>query len=136
MFEIYKKGQGTWARRVAVIGMGALAAFGTFELYSYINSISAASFSVAGVEVPYSLLISAVVLLAAAGLIAWLINVPKFVDYLIMSEIELRKVSWPTRDELKRQTTVVILALLAFSLVLWVADLFFTYGNLYLYKSK
>jgi len=58
------------------------------------------------------------------------------VDYLIMSEIELRKVSWPTREELKRQTTVVIIALVAFSLVLWVADLIFTSGILRLYKTK
>ena len=84
----------------------------------------------------WSTLISIVVFLAAAALIAWLINLPKFVDYLIMSEIELRKVSWPTREELKRQTTVVIIALVAFSLVLWVADLIFTSGILHLYKTK
>ena len=135
MFEIYKKGQGTTARWIAAIGMGALAAFGTFELY---DSLSAAtgSFTVGGVEVSWTLLVSILVFLAAAVLIIWLINLPKFVDYLIMSEIELRKVSWPTREELKRQTMVVIIALVAFSLVLWVADLIFTAGILNLYKPK
>jgi len=131
MFEIYKKGQGTTARWITAVSMGALAAFGTFEMY---DSLSGISGGVAGV--PWNTLISVVVFLAAAVLIAWLVNLPKFVDYLIMSEIELRKVSWPTREELKRQTTVVIIALVAFSLVLWVADLIFTVGILHLYKTK
>ena len=135
MFEIYKKGQGTTARWIAAVGMGALAAFGTFELYDSLSAVGG-SFHLGGVEVTYSTLASVLVFLAAAALIAWLINLPKFVDYLIMSEVELRKVSWPTREELKRQTTVVIIALMAFSLVLWVADLIFTSGILRLYKTK
>jgi preprotein translocase subunit SecE len=134
MFEIYKKGQGTTARWIAAVGMGALAAFGTFELYDSLSAVGG-SFHLGGVEVTYSTLASVLVFLAAAALIAWLINLPKFVDYLIMSEVELRKVSWPTREELKRQTTVVIIALVAFSLVLWVADLIFTSGILHLYKQ-
>ena len=131
MFEIYKKGQGTTARWIAAAGTGALAAFGTFELY---DSLSGIPTTVAGA--PLGTVISIVVFLGSAALIAWLVNLPKFVDYLIMSEIELRKVSWPTRDELKRQTTVVIIALMAFSLVLWIADLIFTTGILHLYKTS
>jgi preprotein translocase subunit SecE len=135
MFEIYKKGQGTTARWIAAVGMGALAAFGTFELYDSLSALGGNPLRMGGVEMSWSTLTSIVVFLAAAALIAWLINLPKFVDYLIMSEIELRKVSWPTREELKRQTTVVIIALVAFSLVLWVADLIFTSGILSLYKT-
>jgi len=134
MFEIYKKGQGTTARWIAAVGMGALAAFGTFELYESLSAVGG-SFTVAGVEVTYSMLASILVFLAAVALIGWLINLPKFVDYLIMSEIELRKVSWPTREELKRQTWVVIIALVTFSLVLWVADLIFASGILHFYKQ-
>ncbi|MGO8705679.1 MAG: preprotein translocase subunit SecE [Candidatus Brocadiia bacterium] len=135
MFEIYKKGQGTTARWIAAASMGALAAFGTYELYDYLSA-GGGSFHVGTVEVAYSLLVSILVVLGAAVLIFWLVNLPKFVDYLIMSEIELRKVSWPTREELKRQTMVVIIALIAFSLVLWIADLIFTTGILHLYKTK
>ena len=47
-----------------------------------------------------------------------------------------KKPEYYQREELKRQTTVVIIALLAFSLVLWVADLIFTAGILRLYKTK
>jgi len=135
MFEIYKKGQGTIARWVAALGLGALAGFGTYELYDTL-SVSTGNLSLAGTSVPWSVLISGLVFVAAAILIAWLINLPKFVDYLIMSEIELRKVSWPTREELKRQTAVVIIALIVFSFVLWLADMVFTAGTVNLYKTK
>jgi len=135
MFEIYKKGQGTTARWIAAVGMGALAAFGTYELFDSLSAVGG-TFHVGTTDVAYSGVISILVFLGAVALIAWLINLPKFVDYLIMSEIELRKVSWPTREELKRQTTVVIIALVAFSLVLWVADLIFTSGILRLYRTK
>ena len=135
MFDFYKKGQGTTARVITAIAMGALAAFGTFELYDALSA-TGGGFTLAGMDVTWAALLSVIVFLAAAALIAWLINLPKFVDYLIMSEIELRKVSWPTREELKRQTTVVIIALVAFSAVLWIADLIFTTGILHLYKTQ
>lgn len=125
MFEIYKRGQGTTARWIAAIGMGGLAAFGCYELREYISGFRGGTTST---------VVSAVVFAAAAGLIAWLINWPKFVDYLILSGAELRKVSWPTRDELKRQTAVVIFALVAFSVMLLIADLVFGWGIRKLYK--
>ena len=132
MIEIYKKGQGTTARWIAAIGMLALAGFGTYELHDSLSNVATATLA----GIPWSILISGLVFVGAAVLTGWLINLPKFVDYLIMSEIELRKVSWPTREELKRQTTVVIIALGAFSLVLWIADLAFTAGILHMYKTK
>ena len=61
------------------------------------------------------------------------VDLPRFVDYLIMSEVELRKVSWPTRDELRRQTTVVIITLIFFAVVLLVADYIFALGSTRLY---
>jgi len=135
MFEIYKKGQGTIARWIAFLGLSGLAGFGTYELYDALSGTTG-NLSLAGASVPWSVLISGLVFVAAEILTAWLINLPKFVDYLIMSEIELRKVSWPTREELKRQTAVVIIALIVFSFVLWLADMVFTAGTVNLYKTK
>ena len=135
MFEIYKKGQGTIARWIAFLGLSGLAGFGTYELYDALSGTTG-NLSLAGASVPWSVLISGLVFVAAEILTAWLINLPKFVDYLIMSEIELRKVSWPTREELKRQTAVVIIAPIVFSFVLWLADMVFTAGTVNLYKTK
>ena len=125
MFEIYKRGQGTTARWIAAISMGALAAFGCYELREYISGFRSGTTST---------LVSAVVFAVCAALIAWLINWPKLVDYLILSGAELRKVSWPTREELKRQTAVVIFTLVVFAVVLLLADFIFGLSARMLYK--
>jgi preprotein translocase subunit SecE len=117
MFEIYKRGQGTTARWITAGGLGGLAAFGAFELRESLSGNYPTG--------PAATLGGAVLFVAAAAAIAWLINWPRFVDYLIMSEAELRKVSWPTRDELKRQTTVVIFTLVAFAFILLLSDMIF-----------
>ncbi|GJM40386.1 MAG: hypothetical protein DHS20C20_06680 [Ardenticatenaceae bacterium] len=39
---------------------------------------------------------------------------------------ELRKVTWPTRDESRRLTIIVIGVTIAFALFLWVFDLLFS----------
>ena len=126
MFEIYKRGQGTTARWISASGLGGLAAFGAYELWDSLSGRYSAG--------PVPTVASAVLFVASAVLIAWLINWPRFVDYLIMSEAELRKVSWPTRDELKRQTMVVIFTLVAFAAVLLIADLIFGQVTRILYK--
>lgn len=41
---------------------------------------------------------------------------------------ELRKVTWPTRDESQRLTAIVIGVTISFALFLWVFDLLFSNG--------
>ena len=133
MFEIYKRGQGTVARWLTAGGLGALAAFGAYELQDWLSGRITAPITLAGTGISVSVLISGLAFVAAAVLIGLLVNQPRFVDYLIMSEVELRKVSWPTRDELRRQTTVVIITVVFFALVLLVADTVFGLGSMALY---
>ena len=80
-----------------------------------------------------ALFTSSVFFVMAALFIAWILNLPRFVDYLVHCEVELRKVSWPTKDELKRQTIVVIFALVFFALVLMAADFIFVAGSKLVY---
>ena len=135
MFEIYKRGQGTTARWVAAGGLGGLAAFGCYELQDYLSgyNFAAGTLPLGFIDISVSVIISAVSFAVAAVVIATILNHKRFVDYLIMSETELRKVSWPTRAELKRQTAVVIVTILLFGAVLLVADLVFAYGSSRLY---
>ncbi len=135
MFEIYKKGQGTTARWITAASLLGLAAFGAFELE---NSAAAWGVIVNAqhkdiVGVPLSYIPAAVLFIGAALLTAYVVNWPRFVDYLIMSEAELRKVSWPTRLELKRQTTVVIITILFFGVVLLIADFIIALGTTHIY---
>jgi len=133
MFEVYKKGQGSTARWIAACGLGGMALFGCYELQEALGARIETSVDIGVATVGVSVLISAGVFLAAAVLIGMLVNSKRLVDYLISGEVELRKVSWPTRDELKRQTTVVIITLIFFGVILLVADIAFLYGSRFLY---
>ena len=50
-------------------------------------------------------------------------NVPAFADFLIAVEAEMNKVSWPTRPELFRAATVVLLVIFLMGAYLSVCDL-------------
>jgi preprotein translocase subunit SecE len=54
-------------------------------------------------------------------------NQPNTVSrYLKETRGELRKVTWPTREESQRLTIIVIGVTIAFALFLWVFDLLFS----------
>jgi preprotein translocase subunit SecE len=57
----------------------------------------------------------------------YLVNAPRAVDFLIATESELRKVSWPSRPDLLRQTVVVLTTVAIFTVVILVADIFLSY---------
>ena len=139
MFEIYKKGQGIAARWMTAGTLGALSAFGAFELREFLSGQLADD---AGNEyllldaVPWSLPIAAMAFLAAMIGVALVVNSKRFVDYLVASETELRKVAWPKRDELKRQTVIVIVTMLLFSALLLAADFMFGLGSAKLFLGK
>jgi preprotein translocase subunit SecE len=71
-------------------------------------------------------IITLVVVAALAGLVFWLIrggHWPKFVTFLGEVRTEMRKVSFPTRDEVVGTTIVVIVTSVIFAIYLWIADL-------------
>lgn len=129
MFEIYKRGQGTRARWVAAIGLLGFAVFGCYSLDGMLREYDSINrwLNVGILRLNLSTIISAGVFLGGIFLVAYILNSKRFVDYLINSEAELRKVSWPTRQELKRQTTVVIVTIAFFSIVLLMADGLFAF---------
>ncbi len=75
-----------------------------------------------------------VVLQGAIGLVAiplaifglfWVTNRPRIADFLIATEIEMRKVNWPTRKELIGSTWVVIIGALMLAILLRIVDIIF-----------
>ena len=52
------------------------------------------------------------------------VNVPSFADFLIAVEAEMNKVSWPTRPELFRASTVVLIVIFFMAALLAVYDVF------------
>ncbi len=53
------------------------------------------------------------------------LNQPKYADFLIETEQELRKVHWPTFDETKSASIVVIVCVLVLAGILFGADFLF-----------
>ena len=133
MFEVYKRGQGIRARWVTASALGALAVFGCYSLQDFVGGYTEAKVNLGFMALSVSVLVSAIGFLVAGMLIALICNHKKFVDYLISSEIELKKVSWPTRADLKRQTVIVIATIVVFGALLFAADILFGFGSKHLY---
>ncbi len=76
----------------------------------------------------YAQAISAVVILAITGGVLWyLLNKPRIADFLIATEIEMRKVSWPSRREIIGSTWIVICGTLMMVALLFIVNLGFTW---------
>jgi len=94
----YKPGQGNWARMgtLAVLIVAVLGA-----AYAYTRTVPNAS-------PPIKYGVPAVL----GAMIGWasyrLINWPRYADFLITTESEMNKVSWPSRQEVKTSTIVVL----------------------------
>ena len=76
-------------------------------------------------------IITLVVVAALAGLVFWLIrggHWAKFVTFLGEVRTEMRKVSFPTREEVVGTTIVVIVTSVIFAIYLWIADLLIQQG--------
>lgn len=109
---LYKRTQGRIARQVtcavvwvAVVVM-AWRVWTTFGPGSPVRYPLAAGIVLAGLWVGYRL-----------------VNIPQFADFLIAVEAEMSKVSWPSRGELIRSTTVVIFVIFLLGIVLFAFDL-------------
>jgi len=60
-----------------------------------------------------------------AFLTFWVMNTPRFAEFLIMTESEMRKVTWPTRREVIVSTKVVIIMTFFLAIMLWLVDIGF-----------
>jgi preprotein translocase subunit SecE len=111
--ELYKPTQGRIARQATAGGVGMVVALGIWRLS---NELSA---TVPGIRwgIPLSLAV------VAAWLVFRLINYPRFADFLISTEAEMAKVSWPSRPELFRATVVVLGTLFLLATALFAFDI-------------
>lgn len=116
--SIYKSGQGYWTRTLTAVGVGTLVLAGLAWLLT--------SFTIGG-EYQYYIQAGIVVVVIAffAGLMWWLLNKPRIADFMIATELEMKKVAWPSRSDLVNFTIVVIVGTLFMAALLWVVDLGF-----------
>jgi preprotein translocase SecE subunit len=126
--EFYKKGQGSISRLLALISSGLLIAWGGRSLWKKLQGsedlVNVFRFEVphVGVEINLALVIAvAVVALGWFGIV-WLLNRPRSVDLLVETESEMRKISWPSRQEAWNSSIVVVVTVLVMMGLLFFYD--------------
>jgi len=112
--DIIKPSQGKIARRWTGIGLGVLLAAGIYRLYVVLLADSFPP--VVRFSIPLGLT------LALGWLVFRTMQYPPFVDFLIVTEAEMNKVSWTTKADLYRATTVVLVTVLVMAIYLFGVD--------------
>lgn len=100
---------------MTAVAVFVIVALGCWRLYSFLPSLisnAVLARSIAGV-------------LLAAGL--WfgfrVVNWPRFADFLIAVEAEMNKVTWPSKEELRRAAVVVIFTIFFLAITLFAFDI-------------
>jgi preprotein translocase SecE subunit len=122
-FHVYKSGQGYWTRMGTAAGLGLIGLLTANFLYSELpprieylqHHRNVAMAIAAGFLVVY-------------GLLVWYyINKPTAADFLIATDLEMKKVNWTSRKELLGSTKVVIIFMFLIAAILFVTDVIFGY---------
>jgi preprotein translocase subunit SecE len=109
---LYKPMQGWYARLYTAVGLGVILVLGLWRLYEVVHDASPAT----RFGVPT----------AVGAVLGWiifrLVQYPPFVEFLIATEAEMNKVSWTSREDLKRATTVVLVTVALMAVFLFGVD--------------
>jgi len=111
-FEIYKKGQGRYARIITFVAGMVLSLGGAVVLSEKLYFASPL--------VQYG--VPSLLVVALGVLLFWMVNRPSSADFLIATEGEMKKVSWSSRKEIVGSTKVVIVATFMLAVILAAVD--------------
>ncbi len=124
-FEIYKSGQGKYTRLCTGLGSGFMLGLGCYSLYSVLEILVEGN-SKSGAWLQAG--IPAAIFVVLGLLIFKLVNTPKFADFMIQTEGEMKKVSWSSRKEIITSTKVVIITVFLMAAFLAIIDWAFAWG--------
>ncbi|MCD0461286.1 preprotein translocase subunit SecE [Roseiconus lacunae] len=114
--SVFKPNQGRVVRQLTALSIWVIVALGCWSLYSTLNGSFSSNLLVVGAP--------GAILLIGFWIGFRLVNWPMFADFLIAVEAEMKKVSWPARDEVKRASIVVILTIVILAVSLFLFDIF------------
>lgn len=110
--DTYLPMQGWYARLYTAVGLGVVVVIGLWRMSESLIEASQA--------VRYGL---PTLLLASLGWTIYrVVQYPPFVDFLIATEAEMKKVSWTSRDDLYRATSVVLVTVTLMAVYLFAVD--------------
>ena len=125
--EFYKKGQGSTGRLIALVCCVGLVLWGGHSLWTLLEGYAALTKELlvlphTGLQIDLALIIALVVAIAGIVGVAWLFNRPKLVDLLVETEAEMKKVSWPSRQEAWNSAVIVVVTVIVLMSLLFVYD--------------
>ncbi len=115
--DLYKPMQGRQARIYTAVALGVIIALGLVRLSEALNEYP--------LTTRYG--IPAGLGLVLGWVIFRIVQYPPFVEFLIATEAEMNKVSWTSRDDLYRATTVVLVTVVLMALYLFGVDWLWSY---------
>ena len=110
--NLYKPMQGRYARIYTAVGLALIVGLGLWRFYDTL--LAYAPLTRFGIP--------AVIGFVLGWFIFRLLQFPPFVEFLIATEAEMNKVSWTSRDDLYRATTVVLTTVVLMSIFLFGVD--------------
>jgi preprotein translocase subunit SecE len=113
--EVYKRSQGRLVRQITFVVLALTIALGAWALKNTLTDPNRSQWMV--------LSIAGAVLAIGVWVAYRVVNIPRFADFLIAVEAEMNKVSWPTKTELFRASTVVIVVMFGLAGTLYLYDI-------------
>ncbi len=123
--QIYKKGQGKFTRLATGLVAGAMIGWGCLSLYDQLNAWLSVDSLGENAKAWYRAGIPVALFAVFALLIFKLVNWPKFADFMIQTEGEMKKVSWSSKQEIIGSTKVVIITVVFMAALLFGIDICF-----------
>jgi preprotein translocase SecE subunit len=135
--ETYKEGHGVLVRRVTFVALGALVVWGGLELYNWIASADWVRRNrwggVGGYKIPVidqyidpAFAISWIVIIGGCVLLYRFLNKERAADFLIETDTEVRKVTWPTWNDAWNSSLIVLLFVVVLTSFIFVSDFVIT----------
>lgn len=134
---MYKKGEGLYTRIGAFVGLSIISIVSAYSLFKFISEFDESSigkwwtstFLWIGFfekSIYYGHIVSILVLLALVALSFFVtFKWQRPSDFLIETEAELKKVSWPSKPEWRGSSTAVIVTVILMAIFLVIVDLIF-----------
>jgi preprotein translocase subunit SecE len=115
--DLYKPMQGWYARIYTATGLGLIAVAGVWRIHEASLEYSLGS----------RLALPTIFALIFSWIIFRIIEFPPFAEFLIATEAEMNKVSWTSKDDLFRATTVVLSTVVVMAVFLYFVDTLWTF---------
>jgi preprotein translocase subunit SecE len=115
--DLFKPMQGWYARVYTAVGLGVVVAAGAWKIYE--SSLEYTPGWRFGIPALFAAILGWVVFR--------IVHFPPFAEFLIATEAEMNKVSWTSKDDLIRATTVVLTTVVLMAVFLFLVDTLWTF---------